>query len=42
MRKSFLESGVDLDSLAKLEELWVDKLNIVEEEDSGKDLVNNA
>ena len=31
VRKSFLESGMDLEMLAKLEQLWISKLKIMDE-----------
>ena len=34
VRKSFLESGMDLETLAKLEKLWISKLRTVELDDS--------
>ena len=35
VRKSFLESGMDLETLAKLEKLWISKLRTVDMNDSG-------
>ena len=34
VRKSFLESGMDLETLAKLEKLWISKLRTVDLDDS--------